>query len=400
MVTTTSFAKHASLTAIATLALLTLAPTTKAEEPKTQTASTLAPIEPAKTTPTFRVHHAARSTAAPGERLELLATLDHAEQIRSCIVVYQTATGDEKSVPFQRGGTEGYIAVIPAEAIRAPGISYTIEVEQLDGKRLSIFATRNHKHNVSVIEDATDVREKALLARLGGRRSIISAGGEYVGFGRTTGATPIPCAANQGALCKEGDLVTPAVDEQYYRAEAAYTYRPLRLISEFGFRLGLLRGRSLVPLSELDATRYEVGLNYGAARVRLQLLDLWHMEAEVLTSITEIGFSIGFGSTALIGDPYGTKLLLGFETLGLGSSASFGTRFFTRLDLVPNDRWTISPIIEVTDMPNAETYGVRLLTELGLSLGNGFTLQLRGGYSARRSTSGGPAAGGSVGYAF
>jgi hypothetical protein len=254
-------------------------------------------------------------------------------------------------------------------------------------------------HPVSVIEDRTDAREKASLKRLDGRRSVVSVSGEYVGFGKTAGSMAIPCADNQ-SKCKPGDLVIPSVDEQYYRAEASYTYRPLRVVSEFGFRLGIVRGRSLVPLAELDEEKYKVGLNFGAARIRFRILDAWQAEVELLTSITELGFSVGLGGSTLIGDPYGSKLVLGFESLGLGDSAPFGTRFFTRMDIAPNERWMISPIVEVTDMPHAEVFGVRLLGEVGLVIGRGFSAQLRGGYQARRSTSGGPGLGGSVSYSF
>ena len=353
---------------------------------------------PAPTTP--RIHHAPIASAEPAQKLTLEASFEHPELIRNALVVYQTALGEMKAVPFQRGGDKGYIAVIPADALKAPGIGYTIEVEQTSGARFSAFASRKKLHPVSVIEDRTDAQERAALSRLGGRRSVVAVSGEYVGFGTTTGSSPIPCAAGQPS-CTEGEDIVPAVDEQYYRVEASYTYRPLRTVSEFGFRLGLVRGYSLVPLAEFDEEKYKVGLNFGAARIRFRVLDLWHVETEFLTSVTEIGFSVGIGGSTLIGDPFGSKLILGFESIGIGdSSAPFGNRFYSRLDLVAGDRVMVSPIVEVTDMPNANAYGVRLLAEVGITLGRGFSVQLRGGYQARRSTSGGPGFGGSVLYAF
>lgn len=400
---TRTFAR--TLAALAAAALsLALAPrdaeaqkATDAGAESAQPAPPAALVEAPKAT-TPRIHHAPIASATPGMALSLDATFEHPELIRNVVAVYQTSLGDMKAVPFQRS-EKGYVAVIPADVLKAPGIAYTIEVEPTNGARFSAFATRKQMHPVSVIEDRTDARERAALARLGGRRSVVTAGGEYVGFGTTTGTRAIPCAAGQ-SLCKEGEDILPSVDEQYYRVEGSYTYRPLRTVSEFGFRLGVVRGRSLVSLSEFDESRYEVGLNFGAARIRFQLLDLWHLETELLTSVTEIGFSVGFGASTLIGDPYGSKIILGFESIGLGDSAPFGSRFFSRLDLVVNDRVMVSPIVEVTDMPNANAFGVRLLGEVGIGLGRGFGLQLRGGYQARRSTSGGPGFGGSVSYAF
>jgi len=96
----------------------------------------------------------------------------------------------------------------------------------------------------------------------------------------------------------------------------------------------------------------------------------------------------------LIGDPYGGKLTLGFESI-----KTFGTRFWSRMDIPASSRVTFSPIIEIADMPHANKFGVRLLGELGLDLGSGFVLA-RGGYQARLFTEGGASGGGTVSYGF
>ena len=144
-----------------------------------------------------------------------------------------------------------------------------------------------------------------------------------------------------------------------------------------------------------DADRFRVGLNYGAPTVRLRLSDLVHLEAEFLTSVTETGFSVGTGAVLMVGDPYASKLSLGFESIQV-----FGTRFWSRMDISASERLTVSPVIEVTDMPHANHFGVRLFGEVSGELGQGFSAALRGGYQARASTGGGPSAGASVGYAF
>src|SRR5262249_21210411 len=134
--------------------------------------------------------------------------------------------------------------------------------------------------------------------------------------------------------------------------------------------------------------------------VRFRLADAWHLETELLTSITEVGFSVGTGGALLIGDPYGSKLSLGFETIGIEKSTYFGRRFYTKMDILATCRLILSPMIEVTDMPHAEAFGVRLLGEADMDLGRGFMLGLRGGYQARKSTSGGPSVGGNLALAF
>ena len=155
-----------------------------------------------------------------------------------------------------------------------------------------------------------------------------------------------------------------------------------------------MRGRSLVR-GEIDSDKYDVGLNYGAPRVRLRVDDWLHIEGELLTSVTEVGFSVGGGGAVLLGDAYGSKLVLGFEGIQV-----FGARGYSRLDLVASSRLVVSPIIEVTTMPHADRAGVRLLGEAGIDLGRGFAMQMRGGYQARTFDQGGPTLGGGVAYAF
>lgn len=357
-----------------------------------------APRSSVKPGPTPRVYHAAVYSAPPSESLDLEVSFAHPELIRQAVVVMETAAGTERIIAFKRSDASAYVATIPAELMKAPGIAYAIEIEHVNGTRIAAFASRALKHPVTVIEDITDTRERALLARLGGRRSILSVGGEYVGFGQNVGTHPIPCGPEEVECSPDADY-TPTIDEHYYRVEAGYTYRSLRTVSEFGFRLGVLRGRSLKPLVVYESDKYDVGLNFGAARVRFRLRDLWQIEGELLTSITEEGFSSGFNIATHIGDPYGTKLILGFERLGL-TGVTFGNRIFSRMDIVSGSRLLVSPIIEITDMPNARTFGVRLLAELSFKISDGFSAQVRGGYQARKFDSGGPGVGGSLSYSF
>ncbi len=150
---------------------------------------------------------------------------------------------------------------------------------------------------------------------------------------------------------------------------------------------------SLVP--GLDQTKYDVGLNYAAPRVRLRADERIHVEGELLMSVTEVGFSVGGGGAVLLGDAYGSKLVLGFEGIQV-----FGVRGYSRLDLVVNSRLMVAPIIEVTTMPHADRAGLRLLGEAGIDLGQGFRLDVRGGYQARTFNRGGPTLGGGLAYSF
>ena len=68
--------------------------------------------------------------------------------------------------------------------------------------------------------------------------------------------------------------------------------------------------------------------------------------------------------------------------------------------MVAHKRVLVSPIVEVTSMPHAESVGARLLGESRIDLGRGFGLILRGGYQARTFNRGGATVGGGLSYAF
>jgi hypothetical protein len=349
------------------------------------------PLEP-------EVHHAPLTSSFAHEPLRFEAQIDHPELVRSMALVYRGAAGQWRSVPFLRASS-AYVAVIPAEEIDAPGLAYTIELQRTSGEARAVFASRAAPFTVEVLEERADVRERAAVERLLGRRSLATAGAEFASFGKTEGRYPIPCGANQVG-CAPGTLVLPTVSDQYWKVEVGYTYRPLRTIAEFSLKGGVVRGQSLArSVSTYEVERYKVGLNYASPSVRFRLGDSWHLETSVLTSITEVGFSVGGGGALLIGDPYGSKLTLGFETIGIGQQY-FGSRFYSRLDLTAGERIRISPMIEITDMPHADSFGVRLLTDATIEIARGFSVGVRAGYQARRSTSGGVALGTTLGLAF
>jgi hypothetical protein len=340
-----------------------------------------------------RLHHHPVSVAPAHKPLVVRASIDNPQLVKQALLVYRIGADPAlHQVKFRRGSEGPYVAIIPASDVRWPALSYTIEIEELDGSRQTVFASRPNMHRVEVPEDLMDVRERALSQRLENRRSVFKAGAEYVSFGQSDATETDPTTG----------ITTPVqVKDYYYRIEGSYTYRPLRVVSEFSLRAGVVRGRSPVAIdTEANkgkslSERSKVGLNYGAPTVQFRLADNWHLEGEFLTSVTEVGFSVGGGGALLIGDPYGSKLKLGFEAIQV-----FGTRFYSELDIRASDRVVIAPIVEVSDMPHADKYGVRLIGQIGVNLGQGFTVAARGGYQARKSTSGGPSGGGTLSYAF
>ncbi|HEY2408803.1 MAG TPA: hypothetical protein VGI10_22510 [Polyangiaceae bacterium] len=351
-----------------------------------------APVSAASGRATARLHHAPVSQAPAHRALFVRASIDHPELVRRALLVYRTSGKSSfAEAEFRRAAPGPYVAQIPEGEVNPPILEYAVELELLDGTRDAVFATRESPERVDVPEDLMDARERAMLERLGGRRSVFAASGDYVDFGHTLA----------DRLDPNGLVTRTSVHDNFYRVEGSFTYRPLRVVTEFSLRIGIVRGNSPVPLDDSQAPgktgldRFKVGLNYGAPTVRFRLSDICHLEGEFLTSVTETGFSVGTGGALLIGDPYGTKLTLGFESIQV-----FGTRFWSRMDIEAGTRVTIAPVIEVTNMPHAADYGVRLIGEISGDLGAGFRTSLRGGYQARRFTDGGPSAGATVGYAF
>jgi hypothetical protein len=346
------------------IAVLTLASTARAENTPS--------AEPA-------LHHAPVAVAKAGEQLTILAAIDHPEMVKTAYVVYRIGeASDVHEVAFLRAAQGPYIAIIPETDVRAPSLGYTVELEPLSGGRKTVFASREEMQQVEVPGDLEDARESAAAARLDNRRSVVSSRAEYVVFGQRS---------------VDGGRT---VGDRYWRAEASYTYRPLRTVAEFGIRAGVVRG----PNPSADLTKPDLGLNYGAPSLRLRLHDICHVEGEFLTSVTATGFAVGTGGAVLIGDPYGSKLTLGFESI-----QGFGSRIYSRVDIAARRNLMISPIVEVTDAVRltevAENkFGVRLLTEARLDMGNGIALSALGGYQARVAASGGPTLGVGASYAF
>jgi hypothetical protein len=342
-----------------------------------------------------RIHHAAIASVPAHDPIRIAVEVDFPELMKVLELVHRKANGRLAVTPMLRSA-EGFVAEIPEEDVRF-GVAYAIELEEIDGTRTAVFASRKALHVVEVVDDYMNMHERALYDRAGGKRSVAQISGDYVRFGRTTGLGPLPCSGQGG--CPIGRSKTPEVLDEYWRTEGSYTYRPFRTVEEFSIKAGVLRGNSLVDTKTYSPSQYSVGANYAATTVTLRVTDAFHFESELLTSITEVGFSLGGGNTVTIGDLYGTGLQFGWEAIGFNQSY-FGSRFFTKMNVSVVDHLILSPAVEVTDMPHAENFGLRLLGEAKVSIGHSVEIGLRGGYQARQSVSGGPSLGGTFGLAF
>jgi hypothetical protein len=352
-----------------------------AEQPATAKTPAVTPDKPT-------LQHAPPAIANTGDDFAIHAVLTHPEQVRAAILSYRVADESAKNVMFQRSSADDYVAVVPESDLRGETLQYWITLQLVDGSKLDVFNSVGDPHKVQIVPSATDLNERALLARVDGHRNVFAAMGEYVDFGHSQATQTAAPGSNP-----------TTVRDWYYRLEAGYTYRPLRLVSEFTLRIGMVRGESPVPHVATDlsgkpvADPYAIGLNYAAPTVRFRLADIVYADGTVLTSVTQTGYSMGGGGALLIGDPYGTNLNLGFESIQV-----FGSRIYARTDIAVHPRVRVSPIIEVTDMPNANKFGVRLLGEASVKVGYGMRVGLRGGYQARKFDSGGASFGAMFAY--
>jgi hypothetical protein len=350
----------------------------------TNTAAPTSPPKEQEPPAVPRLHHSPVPSWTVGETLEIRAEIFEAHLVKKAYLIYQIDGGKLNKTAFLRSERGPYLAVVPADVIRGETLSYTIELELTSGKRVAAFASRAEMHPVQLMSKVSEARENAWLKRLEGRRSVLESTAEYVSFGST----------NATVSQQDGTSRQLSVNDGYYRIEAGYTYRLLGPIMEFGIRGGVIRGRSPVP-GVSDPSKLDVGLNYAAPSILVRVNDFIHARGEFLTSVTEVGFSVGGGGSVLFGDPYGTRLTLGFESIQV-----FGTRFYSRMDITAGSRVIIAPIVEITNMPHADATGVRLLTQVSYDVGSGWKLTAGGGYQARKATSGGPSIFGGVAYAF
>lgn len=330
------------------------------------------------------VQHAPLLVAPAEATLTLRARFHPPGKLARAFAIYRSEhTQGLRQAAFRRGERpDEWIAEIPGSDVVGQVLEYAIEGRAVDGSFVPLFATRDDLHRVQIQRSALDATESATLARLGGRRSVASGSFEFVSFGSRSASSDL------AAFSASTTVPLGPTPDRYVRSEVGYTYRMLRTVAEIGLRIGLVRGRS-------PGRENEVGLNYGAPHIRFRFGPAAHLEVSSLTSVTEVGFALGGGTSIHLGDPYGTKLVLGAESVQV-----FGSKVFSRLDLASSSGVVFSPIVEITNMPHATRAGVRLLFEASAPLGQGFSVAGRVGYQARDEVAGGATLGLATSYAF
>jgi len=263
----------------------------------------------------------------------------------------------------------GWIAELPEAAVQPPGFSYWA-IERLDdGTERPIFASAADPHPVQVFDTTRDAGRRDELEGLRGRRSEMTARGEWVDFGQ-----------------RRVPLYGSDVPDRYYRLEAGFSYAILSAVDRIDIAIGHLRGRA-ATLGVRDPD-FRVGTDYGRAAITWLADPLVRIRTSILFGISQEGFEEGGGGDLILGQPWRTSF-----TVGVDGVTTLGWTGRVRLGWATVERVPMGASIAVTTFPAGEDAGVRLLYDVGIEIGDAWLVRAEGGYQGRTSVTGGPAAG-------
>ncbi len=270
--------------------------------------------------------------------------------------------GDFRRVPLAPDGDAYLRATIPAELVRGERVDWFVEI----GENAGGLGSREAPQSITVDRDVVEPPPAA---------------------NRTTIATSIDYVDFDGSLSKGFD--------QYYQAEADFTYRFLKPVHAVRLGFGTLSGKG-GPKDVIDEDTsnqcrdqngsYEcraVDYTYVYTEVELQprrqIAIMLRPQAGLLTTnrdasagspgrcrdsqdLDNCEFITGFGFRGRVrfGDERGTNL-----EIGLGITEQVGTLFEAAYHWAPKPEVPVKLAVQVTDLPVTTDFGVRLVTDVG-----------------------------------
>jgi hypothetical protein len=322
------------------------------------------------------VRHVPPGEAMPDRPLVLDAAVSRAWQATLTLHFRPLGDGDGdwRLAEFRRDG-DRWLAEIPGDAVRPPGVEYFIDAEQ-GGAVSAEFASAALPHVVVVRPAGGELRRARDLDSRGGGRSRISAGVDHVDFGRRE-------VAGQDS------------NDRFYRVEADWNYLVLRYPLK-GFRIGYSRLVGTTPAPGIGgdaqctsvscAVGYKVG---GWFELRFALLEGVELDLRGAVMATAAGASPGGRVELRVGVEDGSHIALGGEVL-----ADVGASGFFRLGWATVPGLPMAVTVEATDYPASERpTAVRLLYDVYHPFANRLRLGARLGYQARDERVGGVALG-------
>ena len=311
------------------------------------------------------VRHVPPGEAEAGKQLELIAEASATTPKLIAQVRPHGATSAFVAIELVRKTDSSWVAVVPAETVKPPGIDYYI----VAGEQ-AVFATPEWPHTTAVHSSPVDERRGRDLLRAKHRKSRVHAMGEWVEYG--------PRKTPMGA----------EIVDHYYRFDADFSYRLLAYPLE-EIRVGYTRllGDTRASLDQIgmctdpvEGCALQAGVRVaGWFELGLAATEGVRVDGRMIVMATAQGFAVGGRGEARLGAREASHVALGVEYL-----ADVGTNGFFRLGwgTVPN--WPMAATVEITNLPasHRET-GVRLYYDLGREVAPGVRITGRVGYAAR-----------------
>ena len=321
-----------------------------------------------------RVLHRPVISLEADTRLRLQAQVEGDWRAEALILRLRPAgEADWRDMEFARTPGESVFQVfIPRELVQGPGFEYTILSTDRDGNEHYHFADTDAPHHVNVHGYGSEMLTADRLDAWRGNRSTALLQSRWYRFGSRP--------EDRG-----GDLGEAASDrysDEFWLLEAEYTYRPLQVIYDFRFGIGVMRGR--VPTIAGTAlpwpgTTGQPGLNYAYSDVNFGILPQLTLGPRILLGANHAGFVVGGGFHLYLGYLSGTHLELAYE-----NTRDVGYRSDIRFHWATVPRVPMALGMEMNSWPYAgRPDSVNLSYDIGVRLTEGTTLRARVGRANR-----------------
>lgn len=337
------------------------------------------PPTTSRTTETIvTVGHTAPKAAVTGAQIPVMFVLDQPDRVASAYLHYRTR-GDRtyKSMLLVREHDIYLRGTLPAEAIKAPGLDYFVEVSTPSGGSGLAIGT-------PLEPIAVDVAKPTVLDRFDSMpgRSSVKLAMEYLNF----------------ATLDQRDGVNGADHtDRMVTANVDFNYRFDSWVQSVGVGYGVYAGRGGYKDLTWDMNPMpKSGFNYGYADMEVGGRSegvAVSAGAQLIAGVGKEGFGMGAEGRLRIGDRDGTNLVFIGRTVsqvGFVSDIRFGAR--------PVERMLLGISVGATDQPNKGDVGVKLGTDLEFLAGDHVSILIRGSWVGRSTKHEGLGAGGGLGF--
>jgi hypothetical protein len=328
-----------------------------------------------------QVGHSPPKRAESGAQIPVVFVLEQPDRVASAYLHYRPrGNRTYKSMLLVREHDIYLRGTLPAEAVRAPGIDYFVEVSTSTGGSGLAAGT-------PVDPIAVDVAQPSILDKFGSApgRSSVKMAADYLDF----------ASLDQRSGDRTDRMITANVD---------FTYRFDSWVESVGVGYGVYSGRGGYDDRTWDTGNPipRSGFHYGYADIEVGGdTEGVHLSAggQLIAGVGKVqpdgsgGFGLGAEGRFRIGERDGTNLALIARTIsqvGFLSDIRFGAR--------PVERLLLGISVGATNQPNRGDIGVKLGTELEILASRNISVLLRGSWQGRSTLHGGFGGGGGLGF--